>query len=226
MLLNGADAVTGLNPSYLRTLLASFPTSDPYAAAPYNTVFTHVNNATTATINSSILATTGNNAIVDWVFIELRTGVSGATTVAYTKSALLQADGNVVATDGVSKVSMSNVPVGNYYIAIRHRNHLGIRTLNTVALSNTSSLTNFTTGSVALYGVSPYTIIAANLYALNGADADFDGSIDALDSSLWETQNGSFDDYTSNSDYNMDGSVDALDSAIWEFNNGKYQELD
>jgi hypothetical protein len=61
---------------------------------------------------------------------------------------------------------------------------------------------------------------------MNAGDANMDGSIDSSDSTVWELENGSFDDYLLNSDYNMDGSVDGTDSTLWEINNGKYQELD
>jgi hypothetical protein len=61
---------------------------------------------------------------------------------------------------------------------------------------------------------------------MSGGDANSDGSLDGIDSTVWEGQNGSFDNYYDNADYNLDGSVDSTDSSIWEINNGRYQELD
>jgi hypothetical protein len=213
---------SGTMGTYINTM-ANFPLSDPYSTTPLNTVFTHVNNPTVATTTSG---TINNNAVVDWVFLELRTGVSGSSSVNYTKAALLQNDGDIVDMDGLSPVTFPNTPAGNYYVAVRHRNHLGFRTNAPIALSSTSALLDFTNNSTPLYGIAPISILSPTLATMNAGDANSDGSIDSVDSALWEAQNGAFDDYTLNSDYNLDGSIDSVDSALWEINNGKYQELD
>jgi surface protein len=211
------------------TILPTFPLSDPYAVAPLNSAFTHVNNTTNST-TPSVLAVAGNNAIIDWLFLELRTGTSGSTNVVATKAALLQADGDIVDMNGTSFVTFTNAVPGNYYLTVRHRNHLGFRTANTTMLTGIPTTFDFTklTGAntVPLYGVTALSNISSNLYTMNGGDANSDGSVDAVDSGIWESQNGGFDDYSLNSDFNMDASVDAVDSAIWQLNNGKYEELD
>lgn len=113
------------------------PTSDPYRTAPYNTInapatvaaFNHVNNTISETANASVFAgqPVWNDNIVDWVFLELRSStVSPGNTVLQTRSALIQKDGDIVDVDGVSPVTFNNVANGNYTIAIRHRNHLGM----------------------------------------------------------------------------------------------------
>jgi hypothetical protein len=139
---------------------------------------------------------------------------------------LLQADGDIVDTDGESAVGFPNATPGDYYVTVRHRNHLGFRTLNkfTFSASAKTSL-DFTNASVALYGVTPLVNIYPTLLAMNAGDSDSDGSIDSIDSAIWEIQNGSFNIYTLRGDYNLDGSVDSIDSALWELNNGKYEEL-
>lgn len=224
VLLSHADPVTGLMDDYVKTL-GNFPTSDPYSIAPLNTGFAHVSNPTVATTTPLVLGTTGNNAIVDWVFLELREGTSGATTVAQTRAALLQKDGDVVDVDGVSPVSFFGLPQSKY-VAIRHRNHIGFRTDNLISLSPAATSLNFANNTTPAYGTFPHSQIGTNVYTMNGGDANYDGSIDAFDTITWEIENGLFDDYNNNSDYNMDGSVDAFDSIIWELNNGMYQELD
>jgi hypothetical protein len=210
---------------YLKTL-PSFPMTDPYSYHPLDTVFKHVNNPIVAQVPISTLSVAGNNSIVDWVFLELRNGTSGSTSVAYTKSALLQKDGDIVGMNGTSPVIFDNTTPGNYYVTVRHRNHLGFRTANPIALSLTPTTLNFTNNSVSLYGATPLTALSPSLFAMNGGDANSDGSIDAFDTIKWELQNGLFDEYTNNADYNLDGSVDAFDTILWELNNGKFQELD
>ncbi|MFZ4544864.1 MAG: hypothetical protein ACOYOA_12500, partial [Saprospiraceae bacterium] len=225
--LSHAVATTGLMDDYVKNL-TNFPTSDPYATpGAFNSAYTHYNSGPLATVSPAVLAVTGNNAIVDWVFLELRQGTAGASTVTHTKVGLIQKDGDIVGMDGVSAVQF-NAPAGNYFVAVRHRNHLGFRTLNTFALSNTSTALNFTNGSVPLNGAYPVNDAAGSttVKVMVAGDANSDGSVDSIDTITWEQENGLFDDYILNSDYNMDGSIDAIDSISWESNNGKYQELD
>jgi GEVED domain len=222
--LSSRSATTGLMDNYVATI-SNFPLVDPYSVAgAYNSNFTHVNNPAPATINPTILSVTGTDAIVDWVFIELRQGTSGTTTVSRTVSALVQADGDIVDVDGISPVAIPNLPAGTYYIAVRHRNHYGFRTFGQYSVG--SQLLNFTNNSVLLHGSSPVTSVTPTVVLMVGGDANADGSIDAFDTIDWEIQNGLFDDYLNNADYNMDGSVDAFDTIVWEIQNGKFAELD
>ncbi len=217
------DTLTGLMDDYVKTL-PNFPSSDPYAVAgAYNGAYTHVNNPIVATVSPTVLAVTGNNAIVDWMFVELRTGTPGSITVAGTKAALLQKDGDLVAMDGISPLSF-DIPSGNYYIKIRHRNNLGFCTENTLPISSTATPLNFTNNSISLFGATPTYPLTSTISIMVSGDANSDGSIDAFDTIDWEIQNGLFDDYINNSDYNMDGSVDAFDTISWEINNGKFEE--
>lgn len=72
--------------------------------------------------------------ITDWVLIELRDAATPSTVIAR-RAAFVREDGLIVDTDGVSAVSFSTVAAGNYFIAIRHRNHLGARTAVTHAIN-------------------------------------------------------------------------------------------
>lgn len=222
--LENVNPATGLMDDYIRTI-GNFATSDPYSSAPYNATFVHVNNPTVATVTPSVLAVTGNNAIVDWIIVELRTSSLPSSTVVKTKAALLQKDGDIVDTDGVSPLSIL-APNDNYMVSLRHRHHVGFTTANTTILSNNAPTTmNFATNSVPLFGVSPQNSLTPTVWTMVGGDANFDGSVDAFDTIEWEFENGLFDDYLVKSDYNMDGSVDAFDSIIWELNNGKFEEI-
>ena len=82
--------------------------------------------------NASVFTVTGNDAIVDWVLVELRDANTNTAVVA-SQSALLQRDGDVVSVDGTSTLTF-NQPSANYYVAIKHRNHLGIMTANSILL--------------------------------------------------------------------------------------------
>jgi hypothetical protein len=227
VLLHNVDQSSGLMSEYMNTL-TNFPLSDPYAATgAFNGNYTHVDNGPTQATSAFVLGTNvfTNDAIVDWVFIELRQGQPGSTQVIHTQSALLQADGDIVDTDGVSPVTFPTALPGKYYVTIRHRSHLGFRTSNLIDVTPSTSL-NLSNNTVPLYGATPQFSKTPTMYAMLGGDANSDGSIDAFDTIDWELQNGLFDDYTNNADYNLDGSVDAFDTIYWEINNGTFQDLD
>ncbi|MFK7750261.1 MAG: hypothetical protein AB8B65_17860 [Kordia sp.] len=101
-------------------------------------------------MNGSVLNTSGSNAIVDWVWIELRDKGNNQNIIA-AKSALIQRDGDVVGIDGSSSVTfqVGSVP---YSIAVKHRNHLAIVTNAVVALSSTPTNIDFTTNTTATFG--------------------------------------------------------------------------
>ena len=121
------------------------PTTEPYTAAG----FTLVGN-TTPTVNPALLTGTGQNAVVDWVLVELRSATTPSQVLA-SRTALLQRDGDVVSTDNLSPVSFTQPP-GNYHVAIRHRNHLGAMTDSPVALTSTAVALDFRSPALGTYG--------------------------------------------------------------------------
>jgi hypothetical protein len=116
------------------------PSSDPYRTADYSTNFVHVANSISETVtNTSVFNDQINPVknIVDWIFLELRSNVATPTTVLQTRSGLLLRDGSVVDVDGVSPIYFKNTDPANtlnLYVAARHRNHIGLRSLNTKTL--------------------------------------------------------------------------------------------
>ncbi|MBV6406155.1 MAG: hypothetical protein IT228_14455 [Flavobacteriales bacterium] len=123
------------------------PLVEPYTAIGY----THVGGGAEVT-TAPVLAVTGNNAIVDWVVLELR-DKNNSATVLRSRSALVQRDGDVVDVDGVSSVPFA-VAADNYFVAVRHRNHLGCMTATSIALSGTAASVDFTNNATATYGTN------------------------------------------------------------------------
>lgn len=80
----------------------------------------------------SALTVTGNNAVVDWVRVDLRIHPENGGAVA-SAAGLLQRDGDIVAADGSSALGF-NAPPGNYHVVVRHRNHLPIMSAASLAL--------------------------------------------------------------------------------------------
>jgi hypothetical protein len=140
MLAGPYNTALGLMSDSLRTnnLL---PTIEPYSTAPLN--FPQISYPGGETVSQSILSINGNNAIVDWIFLELRSAINPTIIVA-TKRALLQRDGDIVsATDGISPILFPNQVNGNYYVSVKHRNHLGVMTASPLTLSSTTTSINF-----------------------------------------------------------------------------------
>ncbi len=122
------------------------PSTEPYTALG----FAQVGGGGGEQIVAGVLNTTGANAIVDWVLVEARSTTHPHNLIA-TRSALLQRDGDVVAVDGISPVSLQ-LSAGNYHIAIRHRNHFGCMTSAPVALSATAVDVDFRSAATITYG--------------------------------------------------------------------------
>ena len=161
-------ASTGLMNDGLRSL-GLLPANEPYSALGY----AHVGGGAESTA-PAVLAITGNDAVVDWVVLELRDAVDPSIIVA-SRCALLQRDGDVVEVDGTSPVSFS-MSAGNYHIAVRHRNHLGAMTLNSVSVTTTSVLVDLSSTSTATFGSNARNGISGTFPAdaLWAGDVSFD----------------------------------------------------
>lgn len=100
--------------------------------------------------NPAALLTTGPDAIVDWVLVELRAAGAPATVVC-ARAALLQRDGDVVDGDGTSPLRMA-APPGQYHVAVHHRNHLPVMTLAPTVMGTGIISIDLTDGSTPTYG--------------------------------------------------------------------------
>ena len=95
-----------------------------------------------------------DNAVVDWVFVEIRDG-SKLDSVVTTRAALLQRDGDVrdhrvfddprkMDEDGYAYLTFDSTLAGDYYVVVRHRNHLGVMTNNAGLYSPIVTRVDFT----------------------------------------------------------------------------------
>lgn len=98
-----------------------------------------------------IFAISNKDAIVDWVFVELRSSTA-LDSVATTRAALLQRDGNVIDINGDSILHFPTANAGAFYVAVRHRNHLGVMTGEAIELSPIVTELDFTDPSFPTTG--------------------------------------------------------------------------
>ncbi|MEZ4737926.1 MAG: hypothetical protein R2818_00840 [Flavobacteriales bacterium] len=97
------------------------PLSEPYTAIG----FTYSGNGWPDVFDPAVLQVTGPDAIVDWIVVDmLLDPVSPGDAIHYSRPALVQRDGDVVALDGSWPLPL-NTTHGKYRTAVRHRNHLG-----------------------------------------------------------------------------------------------------
>lgn len=146
------------------------PLSEPYSALGYG--FTGTNDGSTM---QSVLDTEGDDAIVDWVIVELRDGTAPESVIG-SRSALLQRDGDVVDTDGTSPVSFDGIADGEYHVAVRHRNHLAVMTAGPVALSSTNTTIDLTDAGTATFGTDALKDDGGTMLLWAG-DVNFDGEL-------------------------------------------------
>ena len=96
--------------------------------------------------SAAAMAVTGENAIVDWVFVELR-NKNNPQDILATRSALLQRDGDVVDLNGTGTLAFRGLQMDSCYIAVKHRSHLGVMSKKI----NTNALTDFTSMVTQVY---------------------------------------------------------------------------
>ena len=183
------------------------PLAHPYGGVPFN-------HGGSESIDVSVLAVTGDDAIVDWVLLELRDKTAPATVISR-RAALVQRDGDVVDLDGNSAVKFFNVPDDAYYLVVRHRSHLGVMTGQTYAFAQTPIAIDLSDPLMVTYGSnaqrargSVMTMWSGNanansLISYSGSSNDRTSILNLLGASTFlSPQNGYF-----TQDVNMNGMV-------------------
>ena len=182
------------------------------------------------TLPNPLLPSSGLSAIVDWVTVELRTTANVAATGDYKRDGLIRTDGRIVeAADGTSPLSF-NIPDGNYFVVVKHRNHLGFRSASAKTLSS-SVLTptiDFATNLEPVFGNSPLKVING-VYCAYSGNSDilnlFIGNqqVNAADNTVWQLSR--FQSGYKPADYNFDGVVNSIDYAQWQLNRFKTEQF-
>lgn len=159
----------------------------------------------------------------DWVLVSLRTNPADPSTTVFKSVAILQNDGLVSTITGCPN-RVKNLT--NYYVAVEHRNHIGVVSANPTLFVNNGFFYDFTIAQTYI----PSNVPAigqkqvGNRYVMYSGDFQKSTStheINASDIAVWQLDNGLFSRYLS-TDANMDGEVNALDRILWSINNGLY----
>jgi large repetitive protein len=150
------------------------PRKSPYVA------WNPITAADTITSNT-VLGVTGADAIVDWVFVELR-DANDSTIVVDSRSALLQRDGDIVEIDGTSPITFNTIAPANYFVSVRHRNHLGVMSKTAIPLTQVVSTIDFRSSATPTYVLANSPIHQSQVDVVQGkalwaGNALYDGQV-------------------------------------------------
>ncbi|MEM6801075.1 MAG: dockerin type I domain-containing protein, partial [Bacteroidota bacterium] len=212
-ILEGAyDASEGLMDDFYRTD-GLLDTNDPYGLG--------------TVVDAPVLTPVDGDAVVDWVKIQLRDKDDPSNILAE-KAALIQRDGDIIDETGKLQISFENMAGDNYFVSLKHYNHLGIMTATPLSLSSTP-LIDFTSPLTQVYDLGgPASKDDNGTMTLWAGDANGDGNINVIDLNLhWRAQNGNPFIYgNTRADFNLNGNVNAIDlNFYWRFNNALIEQI-
>ncbi len=157
------------------------------------------------------------STITDWVLVQLRSTADGSTVAS--RSTFLRNDGHIVADDGTTEYISMDANPGDYYIVIRHRNHLAVMSdeVHTLATEG-STLYDFTSGLDKYYGGNA-AVLESGVYGMWAGDPNCSGGVNATDYMTVKNENGNNGYY--DEDCNLSGGVNATDYMVIKPNSGK-----
>lgn len=145
-------------------ILTTFARSQPYK----NTNFSYTGSEAVA---DTFFAK--NTAIVDWVLLELH-DPNVPTAAVTAKACFVKQDGTLVDTSGNNTIlEFKGVPTGNYFVVVRHRNHLAIRSTAVLPFFSGPQYYDFTTSGEKAYQVQNYASMVqiGSVWAMIGGNA-------------------------------------------------------
>jgi hypothetical protein len=186
------------------------PTAQPYNTTPFNYPGTE-----------SVGAIPNGN-VVDWVLVELRKPASGlpldasSSTIIGRKAGFLLKNGTVVDLDGSTPIQFDISKQGAAFVAIRHRNHLGVLSLSIPSNPMGSFANNFSTLGNVYKNPSatsdPATSLPSSvLYGLWSGDVNRSNSVNSLDVNSIKTAISNLVSGYVLQDVNLNGGVNSLD---------------
>ena len=167
--LEGAMASPGVMSDLLRAG-GLLPLAEPYTGLGFAAIDGGGESTTQAVLNTPL-----NSAVVDWIQVQLRSPNDPSELIAVRNGLLLQ-NGFIVDVDGVSPLTFPGVPPGQYYLAVRHRNHLGVMTATPYQFTSTPAYIDFTQPYTMVYGNEARKYVFPDMLLWAG-DVNHDGAL-------------------------------------------------
>ncbi|MEL6591328.1 MAG: dockerin type I domain-containing protein, partial [Bacteroidota bacterium] len=178
--------------------------------------------------DSDVMDQAGKASPTDWMIVELREAGS-PNVILDSMAVLITAGGQIVSPTGKPEIRFPSVSAGQYHVAIRHTNHLGVMTKAPITLGGAAVLLDFSDPTTLVYDAGGPAMKNDNgVMMLWTGDANGDGTINAVDNlNFWRVENGQPYNYNINrADFNLDGSVNAVDyNLYWLLNNSRIEQL-
>jgi hypothetical protein len=171
------------------------PITQTYSAAPFSY------SGAEAVSGTSFFTT---NTVVDWVLVQLR---NTTTNVVETRAGLLKSDGTVIDVDATEGLLFTVATAGDYYIVVKHRNHLAVMSAAVVTLPNATAY-DFTTALTQAYGATTpmKDLTGTGPFGMWCGDTDASGSVVNGDrDNTWNNRN--LNNVYMGSDTDLSGSV-------------------
>lgn len=157
--------------------------------------------------NEEIFSIDNNNSVVDWIWVEIIDS-NDISNILYARSAILQKDGDIVDLDGISSLEL-NINQGYYFINIKHRNHITIKTKAPVSLYYGVNNINFTNSIEFIKGGINGANLSNGIISMYCGDSNGDGQVQNTDRILTENDRGINGYY--DSDIDLNGQVQNTD---------------
>ncbi len=179
------------------------PLKQPFNRAPWN----YAGKENTLAIPSNV---------VDWILVEARDATDN-TIILEERAAFMLADGTVADMNGQVGINFYELTDGmDYYISIKHRNHLAVMSANSITLPNSITYA-FDNPSKVLGGSEQLKEVATGTYALAVGDFNSDGIISVADFNQYTTQISLINVYA-DEDANLDDAVTVADFNLYKVN--------
>lgn len=147
-------------------------------------------------------------SITDTITVELHPASNPSATALQVKTLLYK---------NANASCMMHVNNGDYYVVIKHRNHIETWSATPVTFNGTFAYHDFTWAASQAYG-SNLVEIEPGTFAIYSGDINQDENVDLLDATLLETDINGFQYGYFTTDINGDGNVDLLDAPVVESN--------
>lgn len=144
------------------------------------------------------------DSTVDWVLVQLRKIKTGHPIIS--RSCFLRKDGYIITEENTTADFF--VEEGDYYIVVRHRNHLDVMSSSAVSLSRVTSDYDFTTGTDQYEGIDAVQL-ETGVYGMYAGDGNESGIVTISDANLALSNRDNVGYEIS--DYNLSGIVTISD---------------
>ncbi len=209
---SGTEMTTLLNTS------GNLPLDQPYDAAPW------------LYAGTESVTSIPNQNVVDWILVELRETTGNAATATPNKIISRQAgfilkNGIITGIDGINPMQFDLQVSANLYVAVWHRNHLGIMSAEAVTKVNGIYVYDFSQANKIYGGNTGGVTVSANVWAMAGGAGSADHHADNIDkNNIWYLQQANTGYRLG--DFNMNTLVELTDKTeIWQGNSGRSSQV-